>query len=174
MSTTIFPDKKINLSLKGHFVIGVFFLLVAQSVSAMPSPGSQITNIASGDFVDAQGNLQVVSSNPVTLTIQKVYALNLIQNQQQVGTLGGKVDFPHTLTNAGNTPDTYSLSLTQDTTDNFDLSNIAVYADRNQDGLPDDNVNLLGGSAILLDAGQSIALVVVGSNQCEYWKSSKI
>jgi uncharacterized repeat protein (TIGR01451 family) len=163
MDTVFFKYKNINLLLKGHFVICGFFLLMAQNVSAMPSPGSQITNIASGDFVDAQGNLQVVNSNPVSLTIQKVFALNLIQNQQQVATLGGKVDFPHTLSNAGNAPDTYSLSLTQESADNFDLSQVAVYADRNQDGLPDDNVNLLGGSTIQLDAGQSIALVVVGS-----------
>ena len=44
--------------------------VVSQVAFALPVPGSQITNIASGDFLDAQGNLQVINSNPVSLTIQ--------------------------------------------------------------------------------------------------------
>ena len=134
--------------------------VVSQVAFALPVPGSQITNIASGDFLDAQGNLQVINSNPVSLTIQKVYALTLVQNQQQVATLGAQVSFPHLLTNTGNTADQYLLSLNQ-LTSSFNLSALRIYADRNQDGVPDDTINL-DATSINLESGESLALVVVG------------
>lgn len=136
-------------------------LLVAQAAYALPLAGSQITNIASGDYVDDQGNVQVINSNPVSLTIQKVYALTLQQNQQQVATLGAPVVFPHLLTNTGNSPDQYTLTLTP-LTSAFSLTGLSVYADRNQDGVADDNVNL-NNAQVNLDAGESLAVVVIGS-----------
>lgn len=136
-------------------------LLITQAVQALPVPGSQITNIASGDYVDAQGNVQVINSNPVSLTIQKVYALTLQQNQQQIATLGAPVAFPHLLTNTGNSPDQYLLTLTQ-LSSAFSMTGLSVYADRNQDGMADDNVNL-NNTQISLDSGESLAIVVVGS-----------
>lgn len=151
------------MSVKLHVFIGMLLLLFTQPALALPVPGSQITNIASGDFTDLQGNLQVVTSNPVSLTVQKVYALDLIQNQQQIGVVGGQLNFPHVLTNMGNTTDSYTFSITQLTTDDYDLNAMAVYVDRNQDGLPDDNVNLLAGNSIQLAAGKSVSLVVAGT-----------
>ncbi|WP_240687788.1 hypothetical protein [Alkanindiges illinoisensis] len=136
-------------------------LLVTQAVQALPVPGSQITNIASGDYVDEQGNVQVINSNPVSLTIQKVYALTLQQNQQQVATLGAPVAFPHLLTNTGNSADQYLLTLTQ-LSSAFNMTGLSVYADRNQDGVADDNVNL-NNTQVSLESGESLAVVVVGS-----------
>ena len=138
-----------------------FIFLLNHAAFALPVPGSQITNIASGDFVDEQGNVQVVNSNPVSLTIEKVYALTLQQNQQQVATLGAPVAFPHLLTNTGNSPDQYLLNLTQQTSA-FGMTGLAIYADRNQDGLPDDTVNL-NNTQVSLDTGESLAVVVIGS-----------
>lgn len=130
----------------------------------IPSPGDRITNIASGDFVDAYGNVQVINSNPVELTVTEVRALQLIRDQQQLGLIGGQINFPHTLTNTGNIADTYQLSLNQQVGDDFDLAGLAVYVDRNQDGLPDDNINLLvNGNTISLNAGESLQLVATGS-----------
>lgn len=154
----------IQHNLKKEQYLAIAFLLMANSLSwAFPLPGSQITNIASGDFADEQGNVQIVDSNPVSLTIQKVLALELNQDQQQIGNIGAKLNFPHLLTNSGNSADEYQLSLTQATDDNFDLTDVAVYADRDQNGLPDDNVNLLAGGTVKLEAGRSLALVVAGS-----------
>lgn len=125
--------------------------------------GDRITNVASGDFVDPSGVTQTINSNPVELSISEVRALQLVSNVSQLGLIGGQVSFPHLLTNTGNVRDQYTLTLNQSSSDQFDLSNVAVYADRNQDGLPDDALNLLGTSnAISLDAGQSLALVVTG------------
>ena len=45
--------------------------------------------------------------------------------------------FPHTLTNTGNGTDSYVLSVTNSNGDDFDYTNLAIYDDSNQDGLPD-------------------------------------
>lgn len=162
MKWHVFQQEKL-MTVKLRVFLGMLLLLLLQPAMALPLPGSQITNIASGDFTDLQGNLQVVNSNPVSLTIQKVYALDLIQNQQQLGVVGGQLNFPHVLTNIGNTTDSYTFNLTQSSSDDFDLSNAALYVDRNQDGLPDDNINLLLGGNVQLAAGKSISLVVAGA-----------
>ncbi|MGA6137075.1 hypothetical protein ACPER7_12315 [Acinetobacter dispersus] len=147
--------------------IALFGLLIAfhsSIVFAQPKAGSSITNIASGDFYDEQGNLQVINSNAVILTVQPIYSLTLQSNQQNIGTIGSKVNFPHVLTNTGNIVDDYKLSLIQLTNDQFNLENIAVYIDRDQNGEPDDNNNLLNSStSFRLEAGEFASLIVVGS-----------
>ncbi|RZA00350.1 MAG: hypothetical protein EOO68_11405, partial [Moraxellaceae bacterium] len=76
-------------------------------------------------------------------------------------TLGAQVSFPHLLTNTGNSPDQYLLTLSQ-INSAFSLTGLAVYADRNQDGMADENVNL-NGTQVSLNAEESLALVIVGS-----------
>ena len=145
-------------------LFGLFIGFHSSIVFAQPKAGSSITNIASGDFYDEQGNLQVINSNAVILTVQPIYSLNFQSNQQNIGTIGSKVNFPHVLTNTGNIVDDYKLSLSQLTNDQFNLENIAVYIDRDQNGEPDDNNNLLNASASFrLEAGEFASLVVVGS-----------
>ena len=144
-------------------LFGLFIGFHSSIAFAQPKAGSSITNIASGDFYDEQGNLQVINSNAVILTVQPIYSLTLQSNQQNIGTIGSKVNFPHVLTNTGNIVDDYKLSLTQLTNDQFDLENIAVYVDRDQNGEPDDNNNLLNNAVLHVEAEESVALVVVGS-----------
>lgn len=144
-------------------LIGLFIGLYSALVFAQPKAGSSITNIASGDFYDEQGNLQTINSNPVILTVQPIYSLSLQSDQQNIGTIGSKLNFPHVLTNTGNIADSYKITLNQLTNDQFDLENIAVYADRDQNGEPDDNNNLLNNAILHLEADESVALVVVGS-----------
>jgi len=150
---------KIN---KKKFSALTFIFFFSLEAHAFPQPGSYISNVASGDYTDEMGNVLLVNSNPVALEVQKTYALTLVQNQNQYGVIGGVVNLPHVLTNTGNTTDQYSLSLVQSNSDNFDLSNVKVYADRDQNGLPDNTEDLLTGS-IELNAGQSLAIVIVGS-----------
>lgn len=69
------------------------------------------------------------------------------------------VNFPHVLTNTGNIVDDYKLSLTQLTNDQFNLDNVAVYIDRDQNGEPDDNNNLLNSTtSFRLEAGEFASL----------------
>lgn len=131
---------------------------------AIPAPGALITNVASGDFVDRFGNTQIINSNPVELVVSEVRAVQLIRDQSQIGLIGGQISYPHTLTNTGNIADSYALSIAQLAGDDFDLLNLAVYVDRNQDGVPDDNINLLqAGNLIALQAGESVALVAAAT-----------
>nr|WP_309574673.1 hypothetical protein [Moraxella osloensis] len=147
-----------------YLLLVVLFTTFSSAWAGLPLPGSQIINIASGDYMDEQGNTLVIDSNPVSLAIQEVRALSLTNNQNQVGLIGAKLNFPHVLTNTGNVADSYSLNLVQASNDNFDLTNVAVYADRDQNGIPDDNINLLNtGSTLSLDAGESISIVVAGT-----------
>ncbi|WP_333640788.1 isopeptide-forming domain-containing fimbrial protein [Acinetobacter johnsonii] len=150
---------KIN---KKKFSALSFLFFFSLEAHAFPQPGSYISNVASGDYTDEMGNVLLVNSNPVALEVQKTYSLTLVQNQNQYGVVGGAVNLPHVLTNTGNTADRYTLGLVQSSTDNFDLSNVKVYADRDQNGLPDNTEDLLVGS-IELNAGQSLAVVLVGS-----------
>ena len=55
------------------------------SAQAIPTPGSLITNVASGDFVDRFGNTQIINSNPVELRVTEVRALQLVRDQEQIG-----------------------------------------------------------------------------------------
>jgi len=150
---------KIN---KKKFSALSFLFFFSLEAHAFPQPGSYISNVASGDYTDEMGNVLLVNSNPVALEVQKTYSLTLVQNQNQYGVVGGAVNLPHVLTNTGNTADRYTLRLVQSSTDNFDLSNVKVYADRDQNGLPDNTEDLLVGS-IELNASQSLAVVIVGS-----------
>ena len=66
-----------NGALKAIFVIfiGFFCGVYTASVYAQPKAGSSITNIASGDFYDELGNLQVINSNAVILTVHLSFLL---------------------------------------------------------------------------------------------------
>jgi hypothetical protein len=78
--------------------------------------------------------------------------------------VGGQVNFPHVLTNTGNSSDSYVLSLTHSTADQFNLESVKVYADRDQNGIPDDNADLLTSNTnIALKAGESLSVVAVGN-----------
>lgn len=77
-----------------------------------------------------------VFSNTVITRVAAVYELSLEANNSKLGSAGSLVYFTHTVTNLGNAPDTFNLSAINDG-GNFDLSNIAIYPDSNQDGLPD-------------------------------------
>ncbi len=54
------------------------------------------------------------------------------------------------------------MGLVQSSTDNFDLSNVKVYVYGDKNGLPDNTEDLFRGS-IELNAGQSLAVLLVGS-----------
>ncbi len=138
---------------------------VASASGNFLAAGTHLTNIAMGTILDAAGNpLSTIDSNPVDLIVSDVRALTLVSNQTQLGLIGGQVSFAHTLTNTGNVRDSYQLSLAQSASDQFDLNTVAVYADRDQNGIPDDTINLLvTGNTITLDPSQAFPVVVTGS-----------
>lgn len=129
--------------------------------AAMPPSGTSIGNAASATYIDSSGVTRQSTSNVVTTIVQQVATFTLTDDRTATVAPGGHVYFPHVLTNTGNGPDSYTLSLTQSSADTFDFNNLTIYADLNQDGLPDSNTALSG--SIALASGVSYGLVVVGN-----------
>lgn len=50
---------------------------------------------------------------------------------------GQTVYFNHTLTNTGNEVDQYTFAVTNNTGDSYDYSNLSVFLDKDNDGVPD-------------------------------------
>lgn len=133
-------------------------ILVANHASAALMAGDIISNMAVGEYREEGSTvIQKSRSNLVQTTILPVYAFSLTADRSQNAVTSQVVSFSHLLTNTGNTADRYNLAATNLATgDNFDYTNITVYADANQDGIPD-------GAAITsynLGAGQSVGLII--------------
>jgi trimeric autotransporter adhesin len=125
-----------------------------------PPAGSVIGNQATASYTDSTGAPRTTTSNLVQTTVAQVNAFTLTQDQTKSVAPGGTVYFPHTITNTGNGPDTYSLAVADGTAGNGVNSvmctggvagaatpagcNVFVYPDADGDGVPDSNVFLTG------------------------------
>lgn len=132
-------------------------LVILQQVTLAASTQQVISNMAIGEYSEEGSSVvQVSRSNLVQTTILPVYSVNLTANQTKTVVAGQKVYFNHTLTNTGNDVDQYTFALTNNTGDSYDLSSLAVFLDKDNDGVPD-------GAAITsypLSAGESVGLIV--------------
>ncbi|PWQ99956.1 DUF11 domain-containing protein [Leucothrix pacifica] len=130
-----------NQNKKSHQFINylmVFLLLVSGAVNAKaPVAGTIIKNQATATYKDSAGIEQTATSNLVETVIQQVGAFILESDQSRYGIAGQLVSFPHVLTNTGNGDDTFTLNASNLTGDNYDLTNITIYPDVNQDGVAD-------------------------------------
>ena len=127
---------------KSHHLINyvmVFLMLVSGSVAAKaPAAGTIIKNQATATYKDSAGIQQTATSNLVETVIQQVGAFELVQDgQSRFGIAGQQTTFPHVLTNTGNGEDSFVLSVANLGADNFDFTDITIYADQNQDGIAD-------------------------------------
>jgi len=75
----------------------------------------------------------------VQTTVQAVGSFTLTSDANKIAAPGTTVYMPHTLTNTGNSSDSFTVSLPATLTTNqaTDLSSIALYLDSNFDGQPD-------------------------------------
>lgn len=138
---------------------GSAFVTAAQA--AAPAAGTNISNIASATYTDATGTNKQVTSNEVKTTVLQVSSFTLVDDRTTTANPNGQVTLSHTLTNTGNGTDTYTIDVANITSgDNFDLSNLRVYIDANQDGVADNNTAI---TSVTLNAGESVGLVVVST-----------
>ena len=128
---------------------------------AAPPAGTTIGNQATATYLDASSTSRTVTSNLVTTIVQQVASFTLTANGNVTAAPGGQVVFPHTLTNTGNGTDTFPLTLANQAGDNFDLTGLAIYADANGDGVPDNFIALASTGA--LAAGAAFRFVAVGN-----------
>ncbi|MBI1799389.1 MAG: DUF11 domain-containing protein [Candidatus Eisenbacteria bacterium] len=128
---------------------------------AAPPAGTTIGNQASATYLDASNTSRTVTSNLVTTVVQQVASFTLTASGNVTAAPGGQASFPHTLTNTGNGTDTFPLTLANLVGDNFDLTGLAIYADVNGDGVPDNFIPLATTGP--LAAGAAFRFVVVGN-----------
>jgi len=106
--------------------------------AAPPPANSVIGNQATATYQDAGGTSRTATSNLVQTTVAQVYSHTLTASQSRIVAPGGTVYFPHTLTNTGNGTDTYTLASVDPAGGNT-FSALAIYADANGDGVPDNS-----------------------------------
>lgn len=141
-------------------------LLAVASVlwAAGPPAGTDIANQAHATYVNpATGATIRLDSNAVVLTIQPVEALTLTQDQTVEAAIGTVVNLPHTLTNTGNTPSSYTLDLANLSGDDFDLGGLRVVLDVNGNGRAEaGEPSVTAATPLRLTPGESLTLVIVG------------
>src|SRR5690349_11406558 len=136
--------------------------LAACSIAyAAPPAGTPIGNQASATYLDATSTSRTVTSNLVTTIVQQVASFTLTADGARTAAPGGQGVFPHVLTNTGNGGDTFPLVLANLAGDDFDLTGLAIYADADGNGVPDNftAINTTGPLA----AGAQFRFVVVGN-----------
>ncbi|SJM93262.1 hypothetical protein [Crenothrix polyspora] len=120
----------------GFAALWLILLFSVSSVqAATPLADATISNRASADYTDTGGTLQHTLSNEVTTTVTQVGSYTLINDNNKPVAPGTTVYMPHTLTNTGNGSDVFNITLP--VTVDANLSKVAIFADANGDGLPD-------------------------------------
>jgi len=133
-------------------VLGALLALGAFPAHAAPLAGTSIGNQASASYTDANAVSRITVSNSVSTIVQAIGSASLTQSQTKVGAPGQTIAFAHTITNTGNGPDTFAVSLGAKVdnvggpTGAFVTAGTGVYADANCDGVADNNtvVNSIG------------------------------
>src|SRR6187431_1837549 len=135
--------RRTNTTVRGHRAPSLLAALLLLSVttvvdSAPPPAGTSIGNQASATYTDASNTPRSTTSNVAITIVQQVASFTLTADGAKFAAPGGQVYYPHTLVNTGNGIDTFNLSAANNAAgDNFDLASLALYADGNGDGLPD-------------------------------------
>ena len=129
--------------------------------SAAPPAGTSIGNQASATYTDSSNTPRTATSNVAITIVQQVSSFTLTADGSRFAAPGGQVVFPHTLNNTGNGNDTFTLSAANaGSGDDIDLTSVALYADANGDGVPDNSTAIT--SSGQLPAGTIFNFVAVG------------
>jgi trimeric autotransporter adhesin len=157
------PVNKTVSRAKRSAALGAALLLCTTTLvdSAPPPAGTSIGNQASATYTDASNTPRSTTSNVAITIVQQVASFTLTADGARFAAPGGQVFFPHTVVNTGNGADTFNLSVANNASgDNFDLASLALYADANGDGLPDNAtaINTTGPLA----AGANFRFVALG------------
>ncbi|MEI7831736.1 MAG: hypothetical protein WCJ56_00835 [bacterium] len=119
-------------------LLGLLLLMGAAlpGFAAAPTAGTILGNQATATYVDGAGITRTVTSNVVNTTVLPVASLTLTPANTKYSNAGGLVTFPHTITNNGNSNDSFTLSYANGAGD-FNLQNVLFYPDVNGDGVAD-------------------------------------
>ena len=125
-----------------------------------PRAGTSIGNQATATYSDGSAINRSVQSNDVTTVVTQVAAVSLIAPRAISAAPGSPVYLPHTVQNNGNGLDTFGLAVVEATNDQYDIG-YKIYADANQDGVPDNNTVITQTPA--LQPGEKFNFVIAGA-----------
>ena len=128
-------------------VLALVPVLTTNLALAAPAAGTQISNQATGRFIDANGTPRTHLSNVVQTAVGQVASFTLTASSVKAAQPGAQAFVAHTLTNTGNGSDSFSLALT-DLPGGFGFTALQLFADANADGLPDNNAPLASSGAL--------------------------
>lgn len=135
---------------------------IPSAFAAAPAAGTNISNVASATYVDNTSTTQTVTSNVVQTTVLQVASFTLEADRSEIAGKNTQVEMKHTLTNTGNGADTFTLNLVNVGGDDYNFSNIHIYADADGNGKADNAIDLIG-QTVSLNAGEAFNFVVVGT-----------
>ena len=128
--------------------------------------GTAITNQATVNFTDANGNPGSAQSNIVTTTVSQVAGVTVDPDNNQNGTPGSTLYFAHLVTNAGNFDDTINLTASSaagwTVTLYLDVNNNQAYDAGTDTLLTDSNGDLIPDSGLLANDDFMRIIVAVG------------
>jgi trimeric autotransporter adhesin len=170
-----------RLILASSIALALGFHAQAQVIqSALTPAGTPIRNQASASFIGPNGEPGVTFSGVAETQVSTVrgmqikpdanntpsssgnnFALGPDASNDRIVAPGGTVNFAYTLTNTGNAPDRYTLSALQFAGDGFDLSNLRIVIDNNENGLIDNGEPNFAGS-LELNANAHASIIVTG------------
>lgn len=149
------------------FLLLLTFLLitVAPALAAPPPAGFIINNRAEVTYIPFGHYLpETISSNTVSAEVEAVESLLLTPDWTVNRPPGALITLPHLLTNTGNIDSTYTFTLTNLTGDGYDLTNLQLIHDLNNNGIADPGEPLitLDAPAFSLAPGEAAGLLVRG------------
>lgn len=119
-------------------------LAVPSALLAAPLAGTQIGNQASATYTDSNGVPQTATSNLVVTTVLPVYGVDVEQALTQAAVPASTASFPVSVENLGNDDDSFTLTVTDPAGGDFACASVAIYADGDGNGAPDNFTNLSG------------------------------
>lgn len=148
--------KKVLTSLMVVTIVGSNF-----ANAASPNAGAIIGNQATASYTDGGGVVKTATSNLVETVIDQVGGVLVQDNQNKSVPVGGTVYFQHTIINTGNGTDTFNLSVADQNTGNINFTNLTIYPDQDQNGVPDNSTPVSVTPS--LTSGSSYGVVIAAS-----------
>ena len=133
----------------------------AHAASTAPPAGMILSTVASATYGPAGfSQTETINSNAVYATVQAVESISVTQGQSVIRPPSGPVTLSHLLSNTGNAPSSYTLSLTAGqagcapgVTNTMALSGLRLVYDTNNNGVAD-----LGEPQVALDTAGALTL----------------
>jgi trimeric autotransporter adhesin len=143
--------------------LSVFMALSFAYAAGTPS-GTVISNYATGEYKDANGNAMAsVTSNTVTTTVSQVGGVDIAAITSSSTASGGSTAYATTVTNTGNGSDTIDLSVVKVESGGGD-NTVTIYLDDNGNGVLDQGETTVVSSTGALAADGTYDVIILVTN----------